>query len=110
MLGPYYGRIVRRSTRQVLTRLEGCFPTGVETFHYGANYLDPKHLAIWFLVPTNVDLARARTSGLEERVRDETKVTLARNGYPARSLPDVAVGMDSSENVESGGGRYRYFK
>jgi hypothetical protein len=109
-LGPYYGRIVRRSIRQTRKRLEGSLPSTVETSHYGATYIDPKHLAIWFLLPTTADLDRARASGLEERVRDETKAALARNGYPALSLPGVAVGLESRENVDKGGGFYHYFK
>jgi hypothetical protein len=79
-LGTYYRFIVRRSIR-----------------------------AVWFFVATNADLAVTEDSGLQDRLRAETRGALMRNGYPRSSVSEVAVGLVSSENVEKGGG-WRYFR
>jgi hypothetical protein len=103
-LGTYYGFIVRRSIRQVREGLKGTSPPIVKTLYYGATYIDPKQLAVWFLVDTNADLAVTEDSGLEDRLRAETRAALMRNGYPRSSASEVAVGVVSSENVEEGWG------
>jgi hypothetical protein len=108
-LGTYYGFVVRRSIRQVRKGLKGTSPPVVDTLYYGATYIDPKHLAVWFFVDTNADLALTKDSGLEDRLRAETKAALTRNGYPAASVSEVYVKLDSSENVEKGGG-WQYFR
>lgn len=107
--GPYYGFIVRRSVRQVLKGVAGTAPSIVDWLFYGATYIDPKHLAIWYLVRTNDDLRQAGAAGLDQRLRDATRAALKRNGYPASAVSEAHVGLESAENVDKAGGWYRYF-
>ena len=109
-LAPYYGVLVRRSIRDVLKALAGREPSIVHTLHYGANYLDPKHLSIWYLVRTSGDLEQARRNGLEQEIARSTRDALARHGYPEAALSQIHVGVESEENVEKGGGWQRYFR
>ena len=79
-------------------------------FYYGANYIDPKHLVVWYLVATNAEMNEAKSSGIEQAMAAETRRQLLRRGYPAEAIDKIHVGIESNENIEKAGGAYRYFK
>lgn len=108
LLGPYHEFIVRRAVRATTRSLAGDARID-SVVHYGATYLDPRHLVIWFLLPTNKIVSEAKNDGFAERVEREVRVQLERYGYPIAALPHVTVGLESSENVRNAGGWRRYF-
>jgi hypothetical protein len=108
-LGPYYAVLVRLSVRSAL-REKHVARCGIKRWRwYGANYIDPKHLAIWFLVKSTRELDDAKAQGAVERLGAETRRQLKRHGYPAKSLSEVHIGVESDENIERGGGFSVYF-
>ncbi len=110
LLGPSYGAIVTAAILGTRRRFRASEPEIVGNLHYGANYIHPKHLAIWYFVRTNRDLEEARANGMEQGLRAETRRLLSRFGYPKSVLPEVHVGMESRENVDKAGGDWRYFQ
>ena len=108
-LGPYYSFIVHRAVRDVLDHLPKEHPEITEWLHYGATYLDPKHLVIWYLVATTAQLTTARTGGIEDILRKATRAALEASGYPPLAVPHVHIGLESQENLDQAGGWYHYF-
>ena len=72
--------------------------------HYGATYLDPVHLAVWYIVQTNADLAKAKASGLEHDLAEATRAALASRGYAAAAVPAIHVSVESQERIKASGG------
>ena len=108
-IGGYHAIIIRRSVRRVLKDNHALHRID-RWIYYGATYLDPKLLVIWFLVKTNADLEDAKQKGVESQLQTATRKSLAEHGYALAALDHIHVGLDSTENVDGAGGWQRYFQ
>lgn len=109
LLGPVYGVIITLAVVGVRRQFRTSEPVVVGNLHYGANYIHPKHLVIWYFVRINGDLEAARAEGMEQALQVETRHRLSQLGYPKSVLGDVNIGMESRENVDKGCGDWCYF-
>ena len=101
--------VIRRAVKEVLRNYNG-LPRIERWINYGATYLDPRLLVLWFLVKSNGELQEAKRAGLDSQFEREVKKSLAGYGYPTSAVEQIHVGLESSENVDRAGGWYNYFK
>ena len=80
--------------------------------HYGAMGIDPKHLAIWFIAPSDADLQAFNTAGICRDLEAATQKELRSAGYPEEALVLIYIGCESHESImrETGGDYFHYFK
>lgn len=80
--------------------------------HYGAMGIDPKHLAIWYIAPTDAELQTFKTTGICRDLNAATKKELSSAGYPEEALATIHIGCESHESImrETGGDYFHYFK
>lgn len=101
--------IVRTAERFGAEQMKKLGYTNFSLFHYGANWIHPKHLAIWICVQTDAQ---------KEAVNNNTELlasirqNLAENEYPAEGVDEVFIAAESKETVDrvSGGNWWYHFK
>jgi hypothetical protein len=110
ILGPFYDILIFFATRSTRRRFKHRLPSIKRIYFYGAKCLDPKLLAIWYIVSTNKELHEAKQNGFENEVIEVTKKLLTRFRYPKRAIPEVHIGLVSMEKIYLAGGYFQYFK
>lgn len=101
--------IVRTAERFGVEEMKKMGYTNFSFFHYGANWIHPKHLAIWICVQTDAEKDAVNSnSELLASIRRH----LAENGYPEEGVDEVYIGSESKETVDrvSGGNWWYHFK
>jgi hypothetical protein len=78
------------------THLEPKRYTKLWIHHFGATYIDPKHLAICIAVGTDEEVENLDLQGVAKMVH----TWLEEEGYPHEAIKHVGVRVDSQETVD----------
>ncbi|MFV8580545.1 DUF6881 domain-containing protein, partial [Ralstonia pseudosolanacearum] len=86
--------------------------TKVWSGHFGATGIDPKHLFIYFVLPTRADVDALTASPSWPAIVGELRHKLELAGYPVSSLGENWIGLFSQQacDEEVGGNWYHFFK
>src|SRR5688572_21942288 len=98
--GAFYEFIIGRAIKAVLRRHSSGSIRIVRHLYYGATYINPRHLVIWYIVDSNDELNAAKTSTASQTIFDDTRAELLRRGYPAAAVDVIHVGLESQENID----------
>jgi hypothetical protein len=80
--------------------------------HFGATGIDPKHLFIYFVLPTRKDVANFRQTINWVEIKSSLMRDLETNGFPVEVLQDDWVEIFSEQQCkeEANGNWYHFFK
>ncbi|WP_143707368.1 hypothetical protein [Uliginosibacterium sp. TH139] len=80
--------------------------------HFGATGIDPKHLFVYFVLPTRADVISLTEAGKFKIVRSSLLTKLEECGYPVAALQDDWLGVFSEQECkeEANGNWYYFFK
>lgn len=65
--------------------------------HFGATDIDPKHLAVWLCVQSDLECERLEKENLE--IRQRVHACFRAEDYPEAAVPFIGVGIASQETV-----------
>jgi hypothetical protein len=80
--------------------------------HFGATGIDPKHLFVYFVLPTKKEVARFRQSPSWVSIKCALRTDLSIAGYPVSALRDAWVELYSEQQCQevANGNWYHFFK
>ena len=80
--------------------------------HHGATGVDPKHLFVYFILPTRTDVHDLKESGKIQVVRSSLLAKLQESGYPVGALKSDWLEFFSEQECkeEANGNWYHFFK
>ncbi|HEY1012352.1 MAG TPA: hypothetical protein VGE07_06560 [Herpetosiphonaceae bacterium] len=85
-------------------------PPVVDEFIYGAYDLNPGLLTVKYMFADRAALDEAWDGGVCAAIRERVAAALAREGYPARAIPEVHVGFAANDEVSREGGPFKFFR
>jgi hypothetical protein len=99
-------RVIRKAIRKTRKEFLSAVPKISTTDYYGAYYITPHALVIWYIFGSIEDEELAKRNGLEGKISTFTRDSLIAGGYPVEAFEDKTVGhlktvVQSNENVES---------
>lgn len=101
--------VVNRALAAVRAAVVERRPALREAFFYGAIGIDPKHLAVWYILATDSDIAAATRTGLAKELERRTREALRTEGYPDLAIDQLHVGLASDEAIHRAGGFRAFF-
>jgi hypothetical protein len=80
--------------------------------HFGATGIDPKHLVVYFVLPTRAEVQRFKESEAWASIKANLLSILNAAGYPTSTLQEHWVGLFSEQECreEANGNWYHFFK
>lgn len=108
--GARYMLLVDRVMAELVPRFAQLEPPVTYQTHFGDLAGGPG-MTIWYAFEDRPAKERARSDGLTERIRQETRAELAKHGYPHKAL-DAGLFIDftSREEIETAGGEFRFLR
>lgn len=105
-------KIINISKNNVLDKVKNKKPAIFSNYHYGAIWIDPKHLLIWYIFEKDADLEFAEENGLKDELEKLTRAELRVNGYPESAFGGIQIAFTTDEDIQrkTNGNYYYYFK
>lgn len=107
MFGKFkYERKIKKAVNKTVKEFENSTPKISQHFFYGAFWIAPQNLVIWYLFKTNDELALAKENGLCDKLISQTTQNLLDEGYPKEAFSKVVaqgiekITFDNKSNAE----------
>jgi len=69
-------KIINISKNNVLDKVKKKKPVVFNYYHYGAIWIDPKNLVVWYIFEKDIDLELAKQNGLKNELEQRTRIEL----------------------------------
>ena len=84
-------RKIKKAVNKTAKEFENSTPKISQHFFYGAVWIAPQNLVIWYLFKTNDELALAKKTGLCTQLVQRTTQNLIDEGYPKETISKVVA-------------------